>query len=215
MIIETVKLIATTKKIGVAEFFSETEKSNKTDEAVKAKITENPNLAKALQRDELTPQQKEAMLNEITDTVMQKLGYKTHENKVVSTDTADRDGKQVKGFYSQETKTSYRNDKNIDDTADLVKTAGWKSTRAMDDQDGQNFNQNREDRANYADSFGNRLSTYTNGALNINGYNGMSVGFTTSGNNLTSEFTWSKPLTAIGKDFKYSQIFRYSIFFRY
>jgi hemolysin activation/secretion protein len=43
----------------------------------------------------------------------------------------------------------------------------------------------------------------------------LAVGFTTSGNNLTSELTWSKPLTAIGKDFKYSQVFRYSIFFRY
>ena len=169
----SIKLIATTDKVGITDFFDETDKSHKTYEAVKEKIKTNPKLASALQNPDLTPQQKEAMLNDITDTVMTKLGYKTYENKLVSTNETGRDDKEVKGFYSTDTGNSYINDKNIESTDDLVKTAGWEATRAMDHQNDVDFDTNREDRATYADSFGGRLSSYTNGALNINGYDGM------------------------------------------
>jgi hypothetical protein len=168
----TIKLIATTDKVGVEDFFSETDKHNKTYEAVKKEIAKDPNLAKALQDPNLTPQQKEDMLNQVTNAVMTELGYKAHENKIVSTDEKGRDGKDVKGFYSTQTGNAYINDKNNEDTTDLVKSAGWEATRAMDDQDGVDFDSNREDRANYANNYGSNLADYTDFAMTINGYDG-------------------------------------------
>jgi len=170
MIANTIKLIATTDKIGVEDFFKETDKSNKTYEAVKEKVAKDPTLAAKLQDPNLSPQDKEAMMNAVTDAVMVKLGYKAYENKIVATDEKGRDGKDVKGFYSTETKAAYINDKNIDDTEGLITTAGHEATRAMDNQDGVDFNENREDRTTYAENFGSNLGDYTDMALNINGY---------------------------------------------
>jgi len=170
MILNTVKLIATTKKVGVQDFFSETDKSNKTYEAVKQKIAESPELAAALQNKDLDPQAKEQMLNDITDAVMVKLGYKTHKNKIVATDEAGRDGRQVLGFHSLETESSYVNDKNANDTEGLVRIGGAEAVRSMDRQDGVNFDENRKDKAAYAANYGANLADYTNMALDINGY---------------------------------------------
>ena len=202
MVAETIKLIATTDKVNITDFFSETDKSHKTYEAVKEKIKTNPKLASALQNPDLTPQQKEAMLNDITDTVMTKLGYKTYENKLVSTNETGRDDKEVKGFYSTDTGNSYINDKNIESTDDLVKTAGWEATRAMDHQNDVDFDTNREDRATYADSFGGRLSSYTNGALNINGYDGMASSNSHIGTNTNTPSVFNQHIRNNNNEFK-------------
>jgi len=172
MIANTIKLIVTTDKVKATDFFKETDKANKTYEAVKAEVAKSPALAKALQSPKLSPQQKEAMLNDVTSAVMVKLGYKAYDNVIVATDAPGRDGQQVKGFYSTETKSAYINDKKIKDAKGLIAVAGHEATRAMDQQNGVDFNKNRKDRAKYANNYGENLASYTDMALNINGYDG-------------------------------------------
>jgi hypothetical protein len=171
MIANTINLVATNNTVGITDFFDETDKSYQTYQGIKETIAKDPSLAKMLQNPNLKPEQKEQMLNQIADSVMVKLGYTTYDTKLIDTTNTGRDGKQIKGFYSTETNKAYINDQNNNSTAALVTTAGHEATRAMDDQNKENFDKKRDDRNDYAQTFGENLASYTNMALNINGYN--------------------------------------------
>jgi filamentous hemagglutinin len=173
MIVNSIKLIATTDRVGVEDFFNETEKTYKTYEAVKEKISKSPELADALNNKDLTPSQKEQMLNEITGAVMVKLGYTENDNVLISTDATGQDNKQIKGFISTETEDSYINDKNNNSNKDLVTTAGHEASSYIDMQEGKDITQNRDDNNIYSDNFGDNLASYTNFALDITGQGSM------------------------------------------
>ncbi|MCP4429598.1 MAG: hypothetical protein GY806_01340, partial [Gammaproteobacteria bacterium] len=172
MIGNTIELVATTERVGIEDFFSETEKHHTTYETIKQQIYHDPQLADALQNPSLSAEQKELMLNRLVNAVMLQLGYESYENKIIATDSTGRDGQQIFGFYSTETGNAYINDKNIDDTTGLVTTAGHEATRAMDHQQGVDFNENREDRTKYAQNYGESFASYTGQSLSMAGYEG-------------------------------------------
>ncbi|HEY9203757.1 MAG TPA: hemagglutinin repeat-containing protein, partial [Sulfurimonas sp.] len=163
MIVNTISLIASSQKVGITDFFSETEKSYKTYEAVKEKVATSPELAEALNNPDLTPAQKEQMLSDVTDTVMVKLGYTTYDNKIISTDVAGKNNEQVKGYYSEVTKDAYINDKYNDSTKELISTAGHEATHAMDLYD------NAKSEETYSNVYGDNLALYTDFVLSITG----------------------------------------------
>ncbi|MBE0483843.1 MAG: hemagglutinin repeat-containing protein [Bacterioplanes sp.] len=147
MIVDTVTLIATTDRVGITDFFKETGKSHTTYEAIKSEIANNPELAAQLKRDDLTPTEKEAMLNQLTHSVMVDLGYSTgdYQNVLVANeqDHVVKDGVTYErhGFYSEETQNAYINDAFISNTQGLVTTAGHELSHAMDDRSGTHQHQ--------------------------------------------------------------------------
>ncbi|MBL4658754.1 MAG: hemagglutinin repeat-containing protein, partial [Alcanivoracaceae bacterium] len=180
MIVDTVRQIVMDDTVGITEFFSETDKQHKTYEAVKEKIATDPALAAKLQDPNLNPQEKEAMLNGITDAVMVKLGYTTHENVIVANANDPR-----AGHISAEsgTTTAYINDANayVDSTGKLVIAAGHEASHTIDTQSDENYVEGtRED---YATNYGENLTNFTDMALDINGYdNGMATSNSHTGN---------------------------------
>ncbi len=178
MIVDTVKLIATTDKVGITDFFSETDKSHTTYETVKETIAKDPNLAAMLQDPNLSAKDKEAMLNQVTASVMEKLGYTAQDNKIVAQD----DG--LAGHYDRDSNTAYINDQNNDSTGELVTTAGHEMAHAMDNQtDGVNDTYSQADREIYANLYGDNFTNYTDMALDINGYDdGMAGSNSHTGN---------------------------------
>ncbi len=177
MIVDTIKLIVTTDKVGIEDFFSETDKSHTTYETVKETIAKDPNLAAMLQDPNLSAQDKEAMLNQVTAAVMEKLGYTAQDNKIVAQD----DG--LAGHYDRDSNTAYINDQNNDSTGELVTTAGHEMAHAMDNQDKVNDTYSQADRETYANTYGDNFASYTDMALDINGYDsGMASSNNHTGN---------------------------------
>ncbi len=172
MIVNTIELIATTERVGVEDFFSETDKAHRTYEAVKTEIANTPALANALQNPNLNPAEKEQLLNQITSSVMAELGYESHENRLVNTDVAGRDGEAVQGYYSDETGHAYINDQHIENTEELITTAGHETSHAIDRQSEEVDLDNTQDNESYADNYGENLAEYTEFALEVNGYEG-------------------------------------------
>ncbi|WP_428633992.1 hemagglutinin repeat-containing protein [Sedimenticola sp.] len=169
MIVDTIKLIVTTEKVGIEDFFSETDKSHTTYETVKETIAKDPKLAAMLQDPNLSAKDKEAMLNKVTGAVMKKLGYETYDNIIVA-----KPNDENTGFYSEETQNAYINDARRDNTTELVTTAGHEMAHAMDYQtNGINDTYSQADRDTYANSYGSSFAAYTDMALDINGYGGM------------------------------------------
>jgi hypothetical protein len=129
------------------------------------------------------------MLDQLTHAVMSKLGYETegYENKIIEDETAtgvyeDGSGGKVAGFHSNETRDSYINDVNIDSTELLVNAAAHESSHEMDAQDSVTYSQS--DNEAYANNFGSNFASYTNLALDINGYDsGMATTNNHVGNN--------------------------------
>jgi len=178
MIVDTVRQIVTDDTVGITEFFNETDKQNKTYEAVKAEIAKNPSLAKALQNPDLTAQEKEGMLNGVTDAVMVSLGYETHDNKIIAKEDDAR-----AGFISTENGNAYINDgatyvdpatgetvQYMDSTGKLVMVAGHEASHAIDAQGSETYAEGT--RENYATNFGENLTDFTDMALGVNGYDG-------------------------------------------
>ena len=177
MIVDTITQIVTNETVDVTDFFSNTAKENTTYEAVKEKIAQDPALAKALSNPDLTPEQKEQMMDGVTDAVMIKLGYETHDNKLIATDEKGRDNKDIKGYHSLDTKNSYINETNIDNGNEgLIEVAGTEAQRSIDRQEGSTFNQSqeyRDDRSDFSQNVGTNISNYTNFALNLTGQDSM------------------------------------------
>lgn len=170
MIANTIKLIAINNMVGIEDFFNETGKHHNSYQALKQVVAINPVLAEALQNPDLSAELKEQMADQLTAAVMVRLGYDAYQNNIIATDKPGRDGVPVYGFYSTDTDEAYINDQNLDDTRDLVTAIGYETTRAMDYQDQVNFDQNRVNRARYAENYGENFASYTDQALDINGY---------------------------------------------
>ena len=170
MIANTIKLIAANNTVDLEDFFDETEKHHDSYRALKQAIATNPVLAEALQNPYLSAEQKEQMANQLTAAVMLRLGYEEYLNNIIASDESGRDGVQVYGFYSTDTGEAYINDQSLGDFQGLVAAIGHEATRAMDHQDNVDFDQNRLDRARYAENYGENFANYTDHALDINGY---------------------------------------------
>ncbi|WP_294967184.1 hemagglutinin repeat-containing protein, partial [Sulfurimonas sp.] len=177
MIVDTITQIVTNETVGVSDFFSNTAKEHTTYEAIKEEIANDPALAKALSNPDLTPEQKEQMMDDVTDTVMKKLGYETHDNKLIATDEKGRDNKDIKGYHSLETKDSYINEKNIENGNEgLIQVAGTEAQRSIDRQEGSTFDQSqsyRDDRSDFSQNIGENIASYTNFALSSTGQSSM------------------------------------------
>jgi hypothetical protein len=117
------------------------------------------------------------MMDGVTDAVMIKLGYETHDNKLIATDEKGRDNKDIKGYHSLDTKNSYINETNIDNGNEgLIEVAGTEAQRSIDRQEGSTFNQSqeyRDDRSDFSQNVGTNISNYTNFALNLTGQDSM------------------------------------------
>ena len=168
-IYDAIYQIATTDRVSFTDFFSENGKGFMTVNAVRQELANNPELRGMLQSDELSDQEKQAITQNITRQVMLNLGYIPNQTKTIYTDETGRDGKQIMGFYSLQTKRSYINIKNNKSTKDLVATSATESQRAMDHQRGINFLQNEDDHSTYSQNFGNAVARYYGYALSSYG----------------------------------------------
>ncbi|VVM21429.1 hypothetical protein BSPWISOXPB_2913 [uncultured Gammaproteobacteria bacterium] len=74
MITSAIQQIVNTDRTELKNFFSEVDKLHKTDEAVTAKIANNP-ASQALTDPNLTPTQKQQLATELVSSVMVELGY--------------------------------------------------------------------------------------------------------------------------------------------
>ena len=169
MIASAIKQIFNTDRAGLKDFFNEANKLHKTDEAIKAKIANNPALAKALTDPNLTPIQKQQLAKELVGSVMVELGYKALEVKIVAntnTNTNDNDNTNDNraGHYGEDNNI-YLIDDNINNTKDLTTTIGHETSHALDNQD-PSINTNPQNNASktdneiYADNYGDDFGDY-------------------------------------------------------
>ena len=173
MIASAIKQIVNTDRAGLKNFFSEVNKLNKTDEAVKAKIANNPTLAKALTDPSLTLEQKQQLAKALVSGVMVELGY----TQAVNVKLVEKANDNRAGHYGEDNNI-YLNDAKINNTKDLATTIGHETSHAMDDQDQQDpdpdintstsaststnpqNNASKADNEIYADNYGDDLGDY-------------------------------------------------------
>ncbi|MEJ2076240.1 MAG: hypothetical protein P8X79_22590, partial [Reinekea sp.] len=163
MITDSIGQIIRSDEQNGLDFFSELSKQSDSYDAVKEAIAQDPALAAALQNPDLTPEQKETMLNGVTQAVMVKLGYEVdgYDNKIIVDENSIHEG-----FYSKETGDAYLNDAYIDGTDELMTAAGHELSHALDNQDDIDIDNGEA----YADHYGDNLTSYTDQALDISGY---------------------------------------------
>ncbi|VVM26903.1 hypothetical protein BSPWISOXPB_6198 [uncultured Gammaproteobacteria bacterium] len=130
MITSAIQQIVNTDRTELKDFFSEVDKLHKTDEAVTAKIANNPALAKALTDPNLTPTQKQQLATELVSSVMVELGYTQAVDIKLVADSQDN----RKGHYGEDNNI-YLNDANLNNTKDLATTLGHETSHAIDNQD--------------------------------------------------------------------------------
>jgi hypothetical protein len=178
-ITNAIEQIVTTEKGKISDFFSEVQKNVDVYEGMKQELANNSELVKQLQDPNLTPAQKQAMLQQVANVVKASLGYEVNKNdvKLVSTDKKGASGTEFKGHYND--KVSYVNDKNNISTTDLLTTIGHETQHNIDDQDNNHKPQNK-DQNTYATNFGKDLSYYTSNALDYT--NGGSLASTNTHN---------------------------------
>jgi filamentous hemagglutinin len=171
--VDAVEQIIETDKAGIQDFFAETQKNIDVYEGMKEEIRNNPTLAQQLANPNLSPEQKQQMLQSVANTVKESLGYKTKKDdvKLVSTDKKGANDTQFKGHYNSDgkgngDKNTYINDKNNKDTQDLLTTIGHETQHNMDEQK-QIYKQNDKDQNTYATNFGEDVASYTDAALDI------------------------------------------------
>ena len=168
MLIDTVKEIATNSTVGIGDFDTEVKKRNTTYEAIKQRLSTDSTLTAQLSSTAYTDEQKNVILNSITQEVMSQLGYQPTQTNLIATTEPGRDGEQVKGFYSTQTNSAYVNDLYNNTNYDLLQTSATESQRAMDAQNGSKFDQSqeyRDDRSAYSQNFGTNVANYTDFAL--------------------------------------------------
>ncbi|RXJ94476.1 hypothetical protein CRU94_08460 [Arcobacter sp. AHV-9/2010] len=202
-ITKAIEQITSNDKVGIKDFFDETQQNVDVYNAMKTKIANSEELSKYLQDPNLDPLTKQNMLQEIASTVMQELGYKSNEVKIISTDETGANNTQVKGYYDSNTQTSYVNDKNNNSTSELVSSTGHEIMHDMDKQK-EIFISNDKDQNIYATNFGNNLAYYVNGALyivnggNLASTNNHNLGIVTE---YPSVFNTNNLLTGNNKEF--------------
>ncbi|MDD3325401.1 MAG: hemagglutinin repeat-containing protein [Sulfurospirillaceae bacterium] len=178
MMLDTINQVVTNQTVGLSEFGAELRKREITYETVKERIAQDKDLAAALNSPAYTKDQKDAIINGITQQVMVELGYKPIENVLIATLEPGRDGYQVKGYFSLETGKAYMNDVYNNSNYDLLKTAGAETQRAIDAQNGSKFDQSKEyrdARSDYSQNFGSNIASYADFALYFTGQGSIST----------------------------------------
>ncbi|VVM20737.1 hypothetical protein BSPWISOXPB_945 [uncultured Gammaproteobacteria bacterium] len=160
MITSAIQQIVNTDRTELKDFFSEVDKLHKTDEAVTAKIANNPKLAKALTDPNLTPTQKQQLATELVSSVMVELGYTQAVDIKLIADSQDN----RKGHYGEDNNI-YLNDANLNNTKDLATTLGHETSHAIDNQDpsintNPQNNTSKADNEIYAQNYGDDFSDY-------------------------------------------------------
>ncbi|SSC08811.1 hypothetical protein BTURTLESOX_1408 [bacterium endosymbiont of Bathymodiolus sp. 5 South] len=160
MITSAIQQIVNTDRTELKNFFSEVDKLHKTDEAVTAKIANNPALAKALTDPNLTPTQKQQLATELVSSVMVELGYTQAVDIKLIADSQDN----RKGHYGEDNGI-YLNDINLNNTKDLATTLGHETSHAIDNQDpsidtNPQNNASKADNEIYAQNYGDDFSDY-------------------------------------------------------
>ncbi|VVM19978.1 hypothetical protein BSPWISOXPB_9982 [uncultured Gammaproteobacteria bacterium] len=160
MITSAIQQIVNTDRTELKDFFSEVDKLHKTDEAVTAKIANNPALAKALTDPNLTPTQKQQLATELVSSVMVELGYTQAVDVTLVADSQDN----RKGHYGEDNNI-YLNDANLNNTKDLATTLGHETSHAIDNQDpsidtNPQNNTSKADNEIYAQNYGDDFSDY-------------------------------------------------------
>ncbi len=115
-----------------------------------------------------TDEQKNTIITAITNEILVQLGYKPVETKLISTTEVGRDNQQVSGFYSTQTSSAYVNDPYNNNNYQLLQTSATEAQRAMDAQNGSDFQQDkayRDERSLYSQNFGSYVADYTDFAL--------------------------------------------------
>jgi hypothetical protein len=148
-------------------FFSE------TTNMIKAKIANNPTLAKALTDPSLTLEQKQQLAKALVSGVMVELGY----TQAVNVKLVEKTNDNRAGHYGEDNNI-YLNDAKINNTKDLATTIGHETSHAMDDQDQQDpdpdintstsaststnpqNNASKADNEIYADNYGDDFGDY-------------------------------------------------------
>ena len=179
MLLDTINQVVSNQTVGLSEFGAELRKREITYETVKERIAQDKDLAAMLNSPAYTDEQKKAITNGITQQVMVELGYKPIENVLIATTEPGRDGYQIKGFFSLETGKAYINDFYNNSNADLLKTAGTETQRAIDAQEGSKFDQSKEyrdARSAYSQNFGSNIASYADFALYFTGQGSLSTG---------------------------------------
>ena len=100
IIVNTIEQIVSTERVGIEDFFNETDRYHTAYEAVKEQIGRDPALAAMLQDPALAPEQKEAMLDQLAGAVAEALEFRGPNNTIVATDEPTSNGSQFYGFYS-------------------------------------------------------------------------------------------------------------------
>ena len=158
-ITNAIEQIASSDRADITDFFSETKKNVDVYEGMKQAIANNPTLANQLTNPNLSPEQKQQMLQNVANAVKISLGYEVNQDdvKLISTNETGKNNTQIQGHYNDG--TTYINDKNNDNTDQLVNTTGHETQHAMDAKD------NLKADENYATNFGEDVSFYTSQAL--------------------------------------------------
>lgn len=178
MLLDTINQVVSNQTVGLSEFGAELRKREITYETVKERIAQDKDLAAVLNSPAYTDDQKDAIINGITKEVMVELGYKPIDTVLIATTEPGRDGYQVKGFFSLETGKAYMNDFYNNNNADLLKTAGAETQRAIDAQEGSKFDQSKEyrdARSAYSQNFGSNIASYADFALYFTGQGSLST----------------------------------------
>jgi hypothetical protein len=119
------------------------------------------------------------MLDQLTGAVMVELGFVAPENLIIATDGKSPGGDSFYGFYSEQNGKAYINDSAIENSRDLIATAGHEATHAMDEQKGMDISSldpdERSDINAYANNFGENLADYTDFTLGFHGYDGLAL----------------------------------------
>lgn len=188
-ITNAIEQIVTSERAGILDFFNETEKNVKVYEGMKEELASNPELAQKLSDPNITPQDKQAMLQAIANTVALSLGYKINDVKLISTNETGKNDEEIKGHYNNG--DTFVNDKNNQNTNELVSTIGHETQHSMDAQYNQNNPNNKiATDEKYNDNFGIDVSFYTSNALDH-----------TNGGSLASSNSHTRVVTSVSSVF--------------
>ncbi|WP_228568960.1 hemagglutinin repeat-containing protein [Campylobacter sputorum] len=165
-IVDAITQIVTTNRAKSSDFFKENIKAYNTLQGVREFIDSNEAIREYLSSNDTNIQDKEIFTKIITNSVMSNLGYIPANTKLIYTDEKGYDNKDIQGYYSLQTDTSYINLKNIFSTKDIIKVIAHETSRAIDAKSNINITTNRDDNTKYASNFANYTTRYFSDSLN-------------------------------------------------
>ncbi|ASM40166.1 hypothetical protein CSPB_0955 [Campylobacter sputorum subsp. bovis] len=165
-IADAITQIVTTHRAKFSDFFKENIKTYNTLQGVRELIDNNEVIREYLSSNDTNIQDKEIFTKIIINSVMSNLGYIPTNAKLIYTDEKGYDNKDIQGYYSLQTDTSYINLKNIFSTKDIIKVIAHETSRAIDTKNNMDITTNRDDNTKYASNFANYTTRYFSDSLN-------------------------------------------------